>query len=77
MAIHDVPEVEAAFPNCEGWASLVGGQLHARLKGALPPVFVHSDTIEGLCEQILQYEARGIDTGTNHTGRPARSSSAG
>jgi hypothetical protein len=57
MAVHDVPEIAEEFPGWEGWQSLVGRQLHARAKGATPPVMVHADTIDGLREQIRQYLA--------------------
>lgn len=39
-------------PGWQAWRSLVGGQWHARKVGAVPPVMVHDDTIEGLAGQV-------------------------
>lgn len=39
------------FPGWEAWQS-INGQWHARIIGATPPVMVHSDTADGLREQI-------------------------
>jgi hypothetical protein len=53
-------------PGWEAWRSLVGGQWHARLRGALPPVLVHDNTIEGVSEQVTALEslhARRAKTG--------------
>ncbi len=43
------------FPGWEAWQSL-DGQLHARIAGAVPPVMVHSDSPDGLREQIRERE---------------------
>jgi hypothetical protein len=39
-------------PGWQAWRSLVGRQWHARLLGAIPPVMVHDDTIDGLAGQV-------------------------
>jgi hypothetical protein len=39
------------FPGWEAWQSL-DSQWHARIIGAVPPVMVHSDSPDGLREQI-------------------------
>ncbi len=72
MAVRDLPEIERGHPGWEGWVSLVGGQHHARLINAYPPVMVHGPDVESLSVQIRQCEARGLDNGTNRTmGEPA------
>jgi hypothetical protein len=40
------------YPGWEAWRSLKGGQWHARLIGAMPPMMVHDDNPEGLGEQV-------------------------
>jgi hypothetical protein len=50
-----------------GRRSLIGGQWHARLIGAVPPVMVHDDTIEGLAGQV---EARTRQAWLALTDRP-------
>ena len=45
------------FDNWEFWQSLRGGQWHARLKGATPPVMVHDNDEEGLRQQIRALNA--------------------
>lgn len=39
------------FPGWEAWQSL-NGEWHARIIGATPPAMVHSDSPDGLREQI-------------------------
>jgi hypothetical protein len=69
MSLKDIPEIEAEFP---GWISLVGGQMHARLKGAFPVVMVHAETLDELGEQVRRYAERGgLDRGDT-TGQRSR-----
>jgi hypothetical protein len=46
------------FPGWQAWQSL-DGQWHARIIGAIPPVMVHSDSPQGLREQIRQRQPQG------------------
>jgi hypothetical protein len=46
-----IKAIAEQFPGWEAWQSL-DGQWHARLVGAVPPVMVHSNSPDGLCEQI-------------------------
>jgi hypothetical protein len=43
--------IDAEFPGWDAWQGL-DGQWHARIVGAVPPVMVHSDSPDGLREQI-------------------------
>jgi hypothetical protein len=45
------------FPGWEAWASLVGKQWHARLRGSVPIVMLHDDDPASLAEQIRAYVA--------------------
>jgi hypothetical protein len=55
MALKDVPEIAEEFESWEAWISLVGGQCHARLRGSVPIVMVHADTLDALRAQIERY----------------------
>ena len=61
MAVKDIPEIGAEFPAWEGWQSLVGGQLHARLRNTTPPVMVHAETVDVLRRQIVQHVTQHAD----------------
>jgi hypothetical protein len=59
--LHYLPEAVAIrkdFPGWDAWASLIGGQWHARREGSTPPVMLHSDSSFDLREQIERYIAR-------------------
>jgi hypothetical protein len=55
MALKDVAEIAEEFESWEAWVSLIGGQFHARLRGSVPIVMVHADTVDALREQIARY----------------------
>jgi hypothetical protein len=46
-----VGAIAEEFPGWETWQGL-DGQRHARIIGAIPPVVVHSDSPDGLREQV-------------------------
>ena len=50
-------QVMRDHPDWEVWSSLIGGQWHARLRGANPTVTLHDDTPTGIGEQIKRYES--------------------
>ena len=55
-----LPEAQrlmAQFPGWDVWVSIIGGQWHARLKGATPPIMFHDNSAADLGEQIEQYVA--------------------
>jgi len=54
------------FPGWEAWASLVGKQWHARLKGSVPIVMLHDNDPVSLASQIRDYIAT---TAQHQTGR--------
>jgi hypothetical protein len=43
-------------PGWEAWQSIKGRQWHARKVGAVPPVMVHDDNVDGLSAQIEALE---------------------
>ena len=48
------------YPGWKSWQSLVGGQWHARLAGAVPPQMVHGNTEEDLREQVRLLSGRPV-----------------
>lgn len=49
-------QLMADHPQWDVWVSLIGGQWHARLIGAVPPAMFHDDSPAGLREQIERIE---------------------
>jgi hypothetical protein len=49
-------QLMADYPRWDVWVSLIGGQWHARIRGAVPPTMIHDDSPAGLREQIERIE---------------------